>query len=136
MTRQPLFLVGVALLTMSAAPALADCASEITGLTARVGGTGKASKETAGGNQVAKDGSQMPLGESTDQAMSAQDVRSQQQGGRTAAEEAGVGKQPGAVSTTGGGTMAALDQARAAQKVGDEAGCMKAIEEVKASMNK
>jgi hypothetical protein len=145
-------LAGLALLTLSAGPALASCADEIAALSAKVAGSGGAGAAAHGGGiskdgslaplqdsstaasteansstggKVAKDGSNMPLsgtgeGPSPTTAMSDQDAQSQQQGGQTAAE---------ASQASGNGEMtAALDQARAAEKAGDETGCMKALE--------
>lgn len=142
-------LAGVALLALSTGQALGSCADEIAALSAQAsgGGTGTAahggvSKDgslaplqdsgaaagtSAGGStggRVAKDGSTMPLsgngdGPSPTTAMSDQDAQAQQQGGQTAAATA---------QDSAGELTAALDQARAAEKAGDETGCMKAIE--------
>ena len=88
--------------------------------TPKAGGDTQAKPADSGG-AIAKDGSNMPLngtgGASAETAMSQQDVQAQQQGGQTAAEAAMGGS--------------AMQRAQAALDAGDEAGCMKAVEELR-----
>jgi hypothetical protein len=104
-------------------------AGETSGPAAREAGVASGG-EAAGGDKIAKDGSTMPLSDDgtppVDTAMSQQDADAQQGGGMTAAAEAS-----GADTSMDGEVMAALNRARAAEQAGDEAGCMKAIEEAR-----
>jgi len=131
-----------ALLITSTTIASADCKEELTTLTgvAKDGSlaplqaaptpqtSGGTTAPATGSEGVAKDGSQIPLGTDANVAMSAEDAQAQQKGGKTAAEQA--------AGSPGGGSASAreeaLSRAQAALDSGDEAGCMKAVEEARA----
>lgn len=101
-------------------------------------GSGMASAPDAGGNEgnggIAKDGSHAPLegagGPQPGVAMSGADAQAQQEGKPTAAEAAA-----GATAETAGGSDrdTHLREARKALDAGDEAACMKHLEEAKAA---
>jgi hypothetical protein len=138
-------LLASAALALGSNVALADCAEELARLqggiskdgthapledaaaaTPQQGAEASAGAEATG--QPAKDGSGTPLGADPDVAASAEDAQAQSQGGQTAAAQA--------AGETGGGVAAnadALARAQAALDAGDEAGCMSALEEAKAS---
>ncbi|TPE49757.1 hypothetical protein [Amaricoccus solimangrovi] len=75
---------------------------------------------------VTKNGTQEPLGVSPDVATSAQDAQAQQEGGLTAAQQAG-----GADATQSDTRAGAIARAHEALAAGDEEACMKAVEEAK-----
>lgn len=115
-------LIGGCLLIGGAVAASADCAQELARLGGGISKDGslaplEAPDAEAGiaKDGIAKDGATMPLGTGADVATSPADVESQQQGGETAAEEAGDGRD------------AAIAKAHQAMAAGDEAGCMDAI---------
>ncbi|MEF2549426.1 hypothetical protein VQ045_20000 [Aurantimonas sp. E1-2-R+4] len=88
------------------------------------------------GGQIVKDGSTMPLEDAagtadTDVAMSAQDVKAQQEGADTAAAAA-TGTQARATASSDPAFTAALEKARTALEQGDEAACLTAVEEARA----
>jgi hypothetical protein len=137
-------LLASAALALGSNVALADCAEELARLqggiskdgthapledaaaaTPQQGAEASAGAEATG--QPAKDGSGTPLGADPDVAASAEDAQAQSQGGQTAAAQA--------AGETGGGAANAdaLARAQAALDAGDEAGCMSALEEAKAS---
>ncbi|HDZ73559.1 MAG TPA: hypothetical protein ENH55_12470 [Aurantimonas coralicida] len=89
------------------------------------------------GGQIVKDGSTMPLEDAagtadTDVAMSAQDVKAQQEGANTAAAAAAAGTQARATASSDPAFTAALEKARTALEQGDEAACLTAVEEARA----
>lgn len=105
-------------------------AGETSGPAARAAGV---ATDDGTGGKVSKDGGDMPLSTdaatpSADQAMSQQDADAQQAGGTTAADQAAAS---GGQASMSGDVMAALNRARAAERAGDEAGCMQAIEEAR-----
>ena len=106
---------------------------ETSGPAARAAGV--ATEGSDSGGQVSKDGSTIPLAEegaapAAETAMSQQDADAQQAGGATAADQDTASSTQASMS---GQAMEALNRARAAERAGDEAGCMKAIEEAKAA---
>ncbi|MEC5289949.1 hypothetical protein VSX64_23905 [Aurantimonas sp. C2-6-R+9] len=110
------------------------------GADASVNGTTTADTgtETAAtdGGQIVKDGSTMPLQDAagtadTDVAMSAQDVKAQQEGEDTAAAAA-TGTQARATASSDPAFTAALEKARSALEQGNEAACLTAVEEARA----
>ena len=145
MIRSGTFIACAAMLAAGAA--YADCQSELSALEGGVskdgtmaplgtpgdatpqvapthgGGTG----DQATGDGLAKDGTTEPLGASPEVATSGQDAQAQQEGGKTAAQQA-----QGAAGTPDA-RMAALDRAKVALAQGDEDACMKAVEEAKGS---
>ena len=100
----------------STVAAHADCAEEMARVTGGISKDGSLAplQEPQGGG-IAKDGAEMPLNSGSDVATSPQDVQSQQEGGQTAAEEAG------------GDRDAAIAKAREAMAAGDETACMDAL---------
>ena len=136
--------VAVAFMLIGLGTASADCAAKIAKLgggiskdgsmaplqgttpapPAAAEGASAPAEEAVGevmGDDVAKDGTEEPLGASPDIATSAQDAASQSAGGDTATAQAtGEGH-------AADGKQAALAKAQAALDAGDEAACMEAI---------
>lgn len=80
--------IAIAALAISAGTAFGQCANEeATGSISKDGSIAPLEGEERAGDAegVAKDGSNIPLGSSEDQAMSSDDVEAQQQGDETSA---------------------------------------------------
>lgn len=114
------FILSGCILLGSVFAAQADCAAELAQLGGGIAKDGSLAplQDTGSQNEIAKDGTDMPLGSSADVATSPADVEAQQQGGLTAAEEAM------------GGRSDAIAKARQAMTDGDEAACMEALKSI------
>ncbi|WP_181707648.1 hypothetical protein [Chthonobacter rhizosphaerae] len=141
-------MISIAALALTAGPALADCASELSALqsgSAATGSVGSSGSDpsgqpraedavtTANADALVKDGSTMPLasnhgGGDPHRATSHQDAVSQQEGGQTAAARSDAYEEQAGIAGEVRTYEQAIAKARMFQGQGNEAECMAALE--------
>lgn len=145
------FSLSIAVLALTAAPALADCASELSSLQSASTATGSVSSSspessanpqaedavtTGNADALVKDGSTMPLaanhgGGDPHRATSMQDAVRQQEGKQTAAAQSDAYEEKAGIAGEARTFEQAIAKAELLQAQGNEAECMAAVEQAR-----
>lgn len=143
--------ISFAVLALTAGPAVADCASELSALQTDSAATGSVATSgsdpasqpqaedavtTANADALVKDGSTMPLASNhgsgdPNRAMSRQDAVSQQDGGETAAAKSDAYQEQTGMAGESRTYEQAIAKAQMFQGQDNEAECMAALEEAR-----